>query len=292
MKTLKLILVFMILTDVSFGQYKSIFGVTSTQWNVILNGVCDGTVTTQISIIGDSIFNSHDYKEVNRYSEFSYDTGFLREDSLSEKVWFYDKSDSSEYLTMDLSLAKGDSFKIYSMFLEPKFIYVDSTFIRNGIKHIQFKDSYIHICAPNDEKFEFIEGTGTNAGLFYHYSWNGNSLGSYLLCQEKDGLKIYGNELFQDSCSIQQVDVTRVFQEDEISVYPNPTKNFITIKFQNQANDHFELIVYNSLSQITHSMSTNNNEINFSLNKYSTNVNYFILKTDHKIYKTGIILKL
>jgi hypothetical protein len=227
--------------------YESIFGHISTEWNIIPYGVCDGMYTMTTSVIGDSVINGQNYKGVDHYSGFNYDTGFLREDTISGKVWFYNKTIEREILVMDLSLNATDSFKIYYNALDSTYIFVDTLFINNGIKHILFKHCYIHICAP-DEQFEFIEGTGTNAGLFYVDTWYENSFFSYLLCHKKDGEKIYGNSLFNDTCFIDMVGIDDVLQHDEFEIYPNPSSELIVIPFDQEIKVHIE--IYNNLGNL------------------------------------------
>ncbi len=292
MKRCKLILILVLLYQISFGQYKSTFGESTTKWNLILFGACDAITTTPVSVIGDSVFNGHNYKIIDRFSLFDESTGFLREDTITGKVWFYNKTINKEILVMDLSLNKTDSFKIYSSTLDSSFIYVDSVFFVEGIKHIRFKESYIHICAP-DETFEFIEGTGSNAGLFYNSEWVANSLNFYLLCHEKDGIKVYGNKLYNDSCFVVETGIeSKSILNNELNIFPNPTKGIVTIKFQNTKCDNFNLLLFNSKAQITHSISSNSNEFEFSLNERNTHINFFILKTNNRVYNTGKIIKL
>jgi hypothetical protein len=290
-RSIKLIGLFLIFSQISFGQYKSIFGQYSTKWNIIPYGVCDGMTSITVSVIGDSIINSNNYKEVDRYSLFSEDNGFLREDTIAGKVWFYNKTIAKEILVVDLSLNETDSFKIYNYALDSTYIYVDTLFINNGIKHIRFKHCYIHICAP-DEQFEFIEGTGTNAGLFYIDTWDANASFSYLLCHEKDGKKIYGNSLFNDTCFVDIVGINDVIRENDVEIFPNPTKDLVTFRFKNQNNETYHLIIYNASVQLTHSISTSESEIQIFFNDKSTGINYFVLISNHKLIKTGKILKI
>jgi hypothetical protein len=291
MKRSKLILILLVLSQISFGQYKSIFGESTTKWNLILFGACDAITTTPISVIGDSLINGNNYKKVDRWSLFDYSNGFLREDTIKGKVWFYNPTINKELLVMDLTLSKNDSFKIYTSSLDSSYIYVDTVFFKDDIKHILFRDSYIHICAP-EETFEFIEGTGTNAGLFYTNEWNVNLFDSYLLCHEKDGKKIYGNLLFEDSCFFESVGIIDGKNDNEIVIFPNPTLEFVTFQFKNQTADNYDLKVYNSRTQLTHSISTKSNEIRISLNENSTGINYFILINKNRIINSGKIIKL
>jgi len=227
--------------------YESVFGHFSTEWNIIPYGVCDGTYTMTTSVIGDSIINGQNYKEVDYYSAFNYETGFLREDTTTGKVWFYNKVINKEILVVDLSLNEPDSFKIYNYALDSTYIYVDTFYINNSIKHIQFKHCYIHLCAPG-EQFEFIEGTGTNTGLFYFDTWNNNRTFSYLLCHKKDGEKIYGNSIFNDTCYVDMVGVNDILHDNDIKIFPNPSSEVITIKFENYIKLPIE--IYNSVGYL------------------------------------------
>jgi len=244
--------------------YESVFGRFSTEWNIIPYGACDGMYTLTCSIIGDSIINGQNYKEVDRYSHGNYDTGFLREDTITGKVWFYNKTIDKEILVVDISLNETDSFKIYHA-LDSAYIYVDTIFINNSIKHIRFKNCYIHICAPY-EQFEFIEGTGTNAGLFHFDTWSTNNLLSYLLCHKKDGEKVYGNSLFNDSCfftDMVDIDIDDVLHDNFVKVFPNPSSEVIALTFENDIKLPIE--IYNSLGYLIFKEDIfNNKQINIS----------------------------
>jgi hypothetical protein len=294
MKTIKLSLILIIFTQMSSGQYKSIFGNSSTQWNFIPLCSADGSFTITCEVKGDTFINSYNYKIVYPYSIYKYDSGYLREDTISGKVWFYDKYFNIDYLVVDMSLIKGDSFRVYDDNDKLIYFHVDSIYAVNGLKYIVFSDGYISRCIGSDDEFlKFIEGTGTNGGIFYQKNTDKNTIRSYLMCQEKDGVKVYRNSRLSDTCFYTDLGIKNKKNENEdILVYPNPTNGYITITLNLFSADYYELKVFNSLAQLTHLYKVTSSKYSFSLSNEDTGVNYYIISNNNGFSRTGKIIKL
>lgn len=97
------------------AQYQSIFGSSQTSWNII-KGNFWGTGTDSLVTVSDTIINSYTYKKILYYDISSGTTqiesivGYLREDSIQGKAWFFNTEDIAEQLIMDLNLNLGDTF--------------------------------------------------------------------------------------------------------------------------------------------------------------------------------------
>jgi len=219
-----LILIFSATTEKSFSQnYLSLFGDTSTTWDVILSGACDNICSQTVTVTGDTTINSNTYKVISGLQ------GFVREDTVLGKVWFYDTDNSTEYLVMDLGLNLGDTFDIYFSNVAMPMI-VDSVYYVNNLKRVRL-NAWTAMCSL-DEKITFIEGSGTTAGLSYQRHLNGNTVNSYMLCHHKNEVKVSGNILFNDSCSYCSVGIAENNSAAKtVKISPNPVQNLLTINF-------------------------------------------------------------
>src|SRR5436189_51048 len=74
---------------------------------------------------------------------------------------------------------------------------VDSVYYLGTLKHVRLTASAA-LC-NQFEQITFIEGSGTTAGLDFQGNFY-DSMNHYMLCQHKDGQKVAGNLLFNDTC--------------------------------------------------------------------------------------------
>lgn len=194
MKRIILIFFFISLFGNSFSQpYQSIFGDTSTTWSLVKEGYCDFVCSSFYSPNTDTVVNLNPYKVIQNY-------GFIREDSVEGKVWFYDEYREQEFLVMDLSLNVSDTFIIYNWLGTAEVFTVDSINFSFGKKQV-FLDGSIFICGMT-EPLVFVEGSGPNAGFNYQRIAGGSYIPSYMLCHTKNDNKVQGNIMFMDSCEI------------------------------------------------------------------------------------------
>lgn len=209
------------ITSKAFSQsYKSIFGHTSTSWEVILHGYCDFIVSRTVTATIDTTVNFKNYKVISGLG------GFLREDTTMGKVWFFDTLLQREYLVMDMTLNLGDTSYIYTWDNDSIPMRVDSVYYVNGLKYIRF-NSWISMCGPV-EKIKYIEGSGANAS--YNYNGNLNSVDSYMLCHFKDGVKVSGTNFFGDTCYVFEVGIAENKSDlDKVKIFPNPAHTYIQI---------------------------------------------------------------
>ena len=226
-----------------FSQnYLSLFGDSSTTWDIILHGYCDAVCSQTVVVGSDTVINANTYRIVPGLP------GFLRENTTQGKAWFYDTNHNTEYLIMDLSLNSGDTFNIYSWNNTSNPFTVDSVYFIGGKKHVRI-NAWTSICGLN-EKITFIEGTGTSASFNYQRDMSGNSVSSYMLCQHKNGVKIEGNVLFMDSCNICSVGMMDNYSDIEsFRVFPNPTSGELKIETIATSYQDSRVTIYNALGE-------------------------------------------
>ena len=82
---------------------------------------------------------------------------FIRESEDASKLYMYDTYKNEEILIFDLDLEVGDPF--FGIGFMP--VYVDSVYIKDGLKHVQFD------CFVYHRKLTFIESVGPNVGIYY-----------------------------------------------------------------------------------------------------------------------------
>lgn len=214
------------------AQYQSLFGNSETSWNITRSNL-GWTITDSVVTALDTIINNKTYKKVISYDvpslQFpSNNTGFLREDSVLGKAWFFSVSDTVERLIMDLSLNLGDSFRVTHTweFLD-SYYPVDSIWVVSGKKHLRVN----YDIEGAGEKLIFIEGIGTNAGIG-HLDYSYGVSGPYLLCASKDGVSSYQNNhsYFNGICVFTTVGIEETQNNSNIKLYPNPSFNNLVIE--------------------------------------------------------------
>lgn len=261
----QLMMIFLLLTGggKSIAQpYESIFGTTSTSWDIILEGYCDAVCSGTFAVTGDTTIGTFIYKVLPSYP------GFLREDTLSGKVWYFSKQYNTEYLVMDLSLALGDTFWFYDWQNIPEPAVVDSVYYVLGKKQIRVT-GFTNICGYQ-EIITFKEGTGPTAGFNYPRTMGGNWVYSYMLCQHKDGIKTAGNLLWSDTCYVCSVGLPDLLLNSaNIKIYPNPAKEEITIEIEEKVLSNCNFTLYNLLGD-----EVLKQELNLKSNKIPLNAIY------------------
>lgn len=203
---------------------------------------------------------------------------------------------TKEYLIMDLNLEIGDTFVIYedgknSDTITVKSIYWDDA----GLKHIVFDYEVIYGSFNFHSKdFEFVEGIGTNASLFYQglqiTTYGPGGIG--LLCAFKDGAHIYQNDQSEEcyyTCF-----VTGLPEEDDwshVTIYPNPAQTSFTIDFA--IDDQFlQIDILNLQGQCVKTISTSQSRQAIDVADLSNGV-YLVrfVSKGEKLYKKLIIIK-
>ncbi len=233
--------------------YKSIFGITSTSWNVAYAMLEDWTLTDSLVVRNDTVINNHNYKYVQDIGFVQYG-GYIREDTNSGKVWYLDKSQMhKEYLIMNLSLNVGDTFIIHKAVPPADSIrIVDSIKYINGDKRIYLSDKSITLTF---EPLTFIEGIGPNAGIIFQlYQSTFPSMGSYLLCAHKDNVQSFINTspYFNGVCYIHTGGIEEYKSENfKLKIFPNPSSNKIIINYSQLINEG-DILIYNTLGQLVY----------------------------------------
>jgi len=245
------IIVVAISGSVSFAQnYSSIFGVSTTKWEMPFCNLDQAFVKEQVSEM-ETLFNGMSYKMVGTVNPggVTYDmtgidaNGYAREDLATGKAWFMSTIetmgglDTLEFLIMDLSLNVNDTFLIYQPYNEVITSFIDSVYFISGLKHVQ---TDYHFWG-SDEPLTFIEGVGTNYGIGYmHDSYN---MCRCLISINKDFDLVYSNS----DCFPPSVGYSAISNDLQVSVFPNPANTHITI--EGDFNEKLEYRIYSLLGE-------------------------------------------
>ncbi|MBN1184255.1 MAG: T9SS type A sorting domain-containing protein, partial [Bacteroidales bacterium] len=254
-------------------EYESVFGSESTSWN-LFNELNDGFETDSTYVLKDTTVNETLYKMI--YVPLSYNK-YLRETEDRSQVYQYSPEiNDSEFLVFDLNLEENDTFIIG---YEKDTAVVDSVFYLNEKKHIRF--DYEFEVVYGSEKFEFIEGIGTNFGLVYQgvELWIVRQY-NYLLCAYKNGELTYSNKIFDGECYLFWTPIHDIVGENFVKIYPNPASDKITIELGVSNSEELLLMLYNSDGTLTDKISQVSNIIEINTSDKPAGLYFFTVFVD------------
>ena len=175
----------------------------------------------------------------------SFDTVYFRESMNHDKLYLRPKVGGilyPEYVIMDLSLDVGDTFPtitkedypFLSNYLFSRPVIIDSVYEVDGRKVLRTGYWF------RGAKLTFMEGIGPNYGLMYTLVKDEpDKVERILLCYVRDDewiysvLEEYWKEEYEVSdCCYYYVSGVSTITEEMCSVYPNPTEDYLYLKFQ------------------------------------------------------------
>ena len=245
MKNLSVI-IFLCISNLVVGQAYVLFPTDSAVWiRKKTSQISSCCANLDILQLGDTTINNKIYHKIY-YFTTNYLNSFYRESN--KKI--YSKyplggvfgNDTTEFVLYDFNMQIGDSMnvKIPSNWItsggpinkQPK-IYLDSvgTVTLNSVVHktYSFTNNFTGSClAP---KIKWIEGIGSDAGLFYNLNYNDWAICiSYpapysfiLTCFSKNNVLIYNN-----NCTI--TSIPNLTDKFNLSVFPNPANALLTFQ--------------------------------------------------------------
>jgi hypothetical protein len=205
----------MLISHLTFSQSAYQIADSTKIWNTVYYGAgswnikyCGGTKTNKIE--GEVIFNDSTffrvYESRDSLQQDWNQVGYLREDTISKKVYFSKGLPEEIGIIYDFDLEVGDSVIIdnYYVGFENALLICDSIYPVNitGISRNQFFFSTPYVGGISDI---WIEGIGSKNGLLYSgiggagYAGGGQDL----LCCSKSDTNIYMDTVY-NSCYIQE----------------------------------------------------------------------------------------
>jgi hypothetical protein len=144
---------------------------------------------------------------------------------------------------------------------------VDSIIINDSYRRRIIFEKYI-ICDPNYGKLNFIEGVGSNAGLFPE-----NYLGaivSLLTCYQETDETLYPIDVHEYGCDINTIIINEInnVEFQDVSIFPNPFNDIISIDLKLLNLDNVTLKVFDLQGKLvffekTRTYDTNNIDLSF-----------------------------
>lgn len=184
--------------------------------------------------------------------------GRMRENEDHSKLFYIAPEKEEELLIMNLNLNVGDSFYMKDVYDQPYYIYVESVFEKDGLRHIQFDksiDAWTSLITPQPEKMTFIERVGPNWGFgLSEFACTPY----YFICKHENDETVYK---LNNSCITNCDFMPTSIQEDAetvLSVYPNPAEDYLHVTLAISHNDSYQISVYNAQGRLM--LVSENNE--------------------------------
>ena len=228
-------------------KYVTLIDTTRT-WNVAELYPHGGGALNYEYLFGDTVTIENTlYVEVKaKWFDTSEVFGYMREDTLSRRVYYRPTIHSNESLLYDFSLEEGDTIQLYG---DPGHKYtvlqVDSVELLNG----DVRKRWIFSLEFYYTNAVWIEGIGnTTIYLLNSGDSDGSTITTVTLCCYENDELVYMNDTF-DTCYLDWVNVSET-DIDSIKVYPNPTKGQIKFSIPNvSSHKNPTLHIINSFGQ-------------------------------------------
>ncbi len=188
-----------------------------------------------------AIFNN------KRYRSFYYNTVYLREDTLTGRIFRYYQYSDTEVVTCDMSLQEGDTFYFpstpdtYTWYEELSgqgFVVVDSVTYSNGRKVIWFPpvdvDGSFFSTWHRSYPLCFIEGVGPTYGPFGRVVESFDEWLGLLLCVHHNDSLVYMTDTVL-GCEQYVISVPE-YPDALMKLYPNPATNTLHVEFEGTDN--------------------------------------------------------
>jgi hypothetical protein len=289
MKKILLLFVFIVHAKISFCQYVH-FPDSNAVWFMAFFG------TEICSLEGDTSVNNISYKKIFGNISNTSLHGYLRDDTLSKKVYGFTTDTTSEQLLYDFSLNVGDTTSVFSFmwgtygYAFVKVSAIDSILIMGQYrKRLAIVDLNGNVSLLPEY---WIEGIGSTFGLFKSgitghppNSWGGLGWPQLACFQQNDSLLYHNPNV--SSCYT-SVGTPSLVKSNSIQMFPNPTKD--KIYFTNLETNS-TVSIYNCLGQLQQTFTIiDNNGIDIAnLSKgfytFSATDNHYNLQTNGKFIK-------
>ena len=303
MKKFTLSVLVLLLYCSSFAQpYQSIFGKEKTEFGIFKSITCYDPDPHQLgcgltfpfeTTPNDTVvMNDLIYQILTPYISSEYE--YIREDTLTGKIYRYIPYLEKEFLICDMALNVGDVFQlpVYDIFGEHPWdwyydeqgcdIIVKQVDIIDGRKVIEFFEISSHFYSILSAKgvfLKFIEGVGPIYGpLGYLGGYYGQEtyLGVLLCTYKDDTLFFMTSELLgclQWGLKVDEMETAK------IKIYPNPTNDFIHIEVDDTKRGG-KLFILNSVGMIVWQEKIENNPLELNTSKLATGFYSVLYETD------------
>jgi len=196
-------------------------------WNVAVYGEHGGGAENWEYYFGDTIIIEDTlyievFAKIDWWVELK---GYMREDTVSRKIYYRSIFDDESTLLYDFFLEEGETVKLYGNHgVNYTVLQTDSIEMFNG----EFRKRWVFSGQFDYDKVIWIEGIGnTTIDLLNPGDLDGSTLRTIILCCYENEELVYMNEEF-NTCKLDWVSVDEAI-ETLVKVFPNPVKDYITI---------------------------------------------------------------
>lgn len=141
----------------------------------------------------------------------------------------------------------------------------------------------------------WIEGLGSNLGLFGAFNGPPFEGGYQILCFKKDSNLLYENLGYgASSCDELYTNILEGEHQNSISAFPNPASDFITFDLRNFPNEKFTLAIYNSSGQqVNHFSNLHSSQVKIPVSQLGDDGLYFFALNfeENKIYSGKFLVQ-
>ena len=282
---------FVLISNFSFAQSYIPLVDTNKVWNVVTDHNFGAKETHVVFFETDTLIGANMYKKINFSKIPVYFQIFtpiaIREDVSDKKVYALLSGFQEERIIYDFSLEEGDTFKSLLCQSEVEMIVdnIDQVSLFNGEQRKRFSFKNI----PE----VWIEGIGSNYGVVHKYiNYCGTDVSSKLLCYEEGEDLVYRDQ-FIDTCFVSNVSTNQMINKESVSIYPNPSSNFINVVFESSKNENFVAFqIYDiggKLVMQNENSLENINEINLNISNLTQGVYTIVINTNETNYYEKII---
>jgi len=288
------------------AQYQSFFGNNITEYFIQGEGVSYVTDYDPAWLLGNThnyLLSKNDTAIINNHLYYrggSFTNAFLREDTITGRIYRYDPILDEDIIICDMSLSVGDTFwmpfdrsRSYNgvEYGKPVPIIADSVLFINGLKHIIFRKPYPCPVLYDEEihhhSILFIEGVGPN---FSPFGWlNGlweNCSGSwfetdsslicgyghwnpFLLCVHKDDELVFMSDERAGCWQNNNVSI-KEDKKDVFVLYPTPTRNILNIVFENLPIQKGTLYITDMVGRVVYSQETAEQHLKINVKRFQS----------------------
>lgn len=238
--------------------------------------------------------------------------GYMAEDTLAKKVYAYDKEQNgdgivlnSQKLLYDFDINIGDTIDIYTG--EGNFSLHPSKLVLHKIQYNVLSEPcfmtptvmpvtkvfVFTISGFGQDTINWIEGTGSLAGVLMPGNRGGFCSFTRLNCHYKDGINIFktGYPQYQDTCSLGGVAIENALS-NHLNLYPNPTNDIIKVELRKgeYIEKNVEILDVTGNVLITHNIDKPLLSVSIPLKTLSSGVYLCRISTKESSY-TNIFIK-
>jgi hypothetical protein len=236
------------------------------------DSICNSTLYKKLYYGSNDIFDSTIYSPNDLRGLFRLDSNKVYYKNLNQSFEEFGFIDTSEVLLYDFSLTIGDSIMNYNNGTDQNYIAVTTidTIIINGeiLRQWHFNTGFV---LP----LVWIEGIGSNIGFFNYFLFF--ETGLTLACFHELSQDYVVNLAIGSSC--ETVGINSLEQKTNMSIYPNPTNDYLSISTSTKS----EIEISNIEGQIIKRLKIKDNKTDIDISDFSSGVYIIRVQTDRGI---------